>query len=297
MGSLWCKTALLAMGLAATTAGGATFESAIADATWHLEVSPFECRLWQDIPLYGAAVFSRRAGEEPLFYLQQENRQLAPGEAKVVAQNPVWEERPDVRELGRVEVVEGERPVQLNWRDSQQLMAALHSGKRLVFARSAWYGEDTPVRIMVEPVRFRSALDDYHRCQASLLPVNYDQVARTALYFELAQDELTDQEVRKLDELSLYAQTDKNVTRIFIDGHTDAVGLRAANLELSRQRAERVAQYLLDRGLPETLLTVRWHGERYPVASNQTAEGRGMNRRVSVRIDRADERLRAARAD
>lgn len=285
------------MGLAATTAGGATFESAIADATWHLEVSPFECRLWQDIPLYGAAVFSRRAGEEPLFYLQQENRQLAPGEAKVVAQNPVWAERPDVRELGRVEVVEGERPVQLNWRDSQQLMAALHSGKRLVFARSAWYGEDTPVRIMVEPVRFRSALDDYHRCQANLLPVNYDQVARTALYFELAQDELTDQEVRKLDELSLYAQTDKNVTRIFIDGHTDAVGLRAANLELSRQRAERVAQYLLDRGLPETLLTVRWHGERYPVASNQTAEGRGMNRRVSVRIDRADERLRAARAD
>src|SRR5690625_7934732 len=86
LGSLWCKTALLAMGLAATTAGGATFESAIADATWHLEVSPFECRLWQDIPLYGAAVFSRRAGEEPLFYLQQENRQLAPGEAKVVAQ-------------------------------------------------------------------------------------------------------------------------------------------------------------------------------------------------------------------
>jgi len=297
LGSLWCKTALLAMGLAATTAGGATFESAIADATWHLEVSPFECRLWQDIPLYGAAVFSRRAGEEPLFYLQQENRQLAPGEAKVVAQNPVWAERPDVRELGRVEVVEGERPVQLNWRDSQQLMAALHSGKRLVFARSAWYGEDMPVRIMVEPVRFRSALDDYHRCQANLLPVNYDQVARTALYFELAQDELTDQEVRKLDELSLYAQTDKNVTRIFIDGHTDAVGLRAANLELSRQRAERVAQYLLDRGLPETLLTVRWHGERYPVASNQTAEGRGMNRRVSVRIDRADERLRAARAD
>lgn len=297
MGSLWCKTALLAMGLAATTAGGATFESAIADATWHLDVSPFECRLWQDIPLYGAAVFSRRAGEEPLFYLQQENRQLAPGQAQVVAQNPVWEERPGVRELGRVEVVEGERPVQLNWRDSQQLMAALHSGKRLVFARSAWYGEDTPVRIMVEPVRFRSALDDYHRCQANLLPVNYDQVARTALYFELAQDELTDQEVRKLDELSLYAQTDKNVTRIFIDGHTDAVGLRAANLELSRQRAERVAQYLLDRGLPETLLTVRWHGERYPVASNQTAEGRGMNRRVSVRIDRADERLRAARAD
>src|SRR5690625_5443849 len=94
-------------------------------------------------------------------------------------------------------------------------MAALHSGRRLVFARSALYGEDMPVRIMVEPVRFGSALDDYHRCQANLLPVNYDQVARTALYFELAQDELTDQEVRKLDELSLYAQTDKNVTRIF----------------------------------------------------------------------------------
>src|SRR5690625_6789384 len=117
---------------------------------------------------------------------------------------------------------------------------------------------------MVAPVRFRSALHDYHRCQANLLPVNYDQVARTALYFELAQDELLDQEVRKLDELSLYAQTDKNVTRIFIDGHTDAVGLRAANLELSRQRAGGGARYLLDRGLPETLLPVRWLGERFP---------------------------------
>lgn len=294
---LWGRKLLPALGLMAASAWGATFESAMADATWHLEVSPFECRLWQNIPLYGTAVFSRRAGEEPLFYLRQGNRQLAPGEAQVVAQNPLWEERPGTREVGRVEVMEGERPVQLNWRDSQQLMAVLHSGKRLVFTRPAWYGEETQVRIMVEPVRFRPALDDFHRCQADLLPVNYDQVARTALYFELAKDELTEQEVRKLDQLSLYAQADEMVTRIFIDGHTDAIGLRAENLELSRQRAEWVAQYLLDRGVPEAMLTVRWHGERYPVAENHTAEGRRMNRRVSVRVDRADERLSAARTD
>lgn len=293
----WGRKLLPALGLMAASAWGATFESAIADATWHLESSPFECRLWQNIPSYGSAVFSRRAGEEPLFYLHQENRQLAPGKAQVVAQNPLWEARPGTRDVGRVEVVEGERPVQLNWRDSQQLMAVLHSGKRLVFSRVAWYGEETSVRIMVEPVRFRSALDDFHRCQGDLLPVNYDQVARTALYFELAQDELPDQEMRKLDQLSLYVQADETVTRIFIDGHTDAIGLRAANLELSRQRAEQVAQYLLDRGVPEATLTVRWHGERYPVANNHTEEGRRMNRRVSVRVDRADERLRAARAD
>jgi sodium-type flagellar protein MotY len=295
MSLFWRRKLWLALGLLAAPTWGATFESVMADATWHLDASQFECRLSQTIPLYGAAVFSRRAGEEQRFYLRQDNRQLAPGEAWVEAQNPLWEERPGSRELGRVDVVEGERPVQLGWRDSQQLMATLQSGKRLVFARPAWYAENTQVRIMVEPVSFRPALEGFRRCQASLLPVNYDQIARTALYFQLGQDELPDEELRKLDQLALYVQADEAVARIFIDGHTDAMGLRADNLELSRHRAEWVAQYLLDRGVPENMITVRWHGERYPVASNQTPEGRRQNRRVTLRVDRVDERLSASR--
>ncbi|MDQ2075382.1 OmpA family protein [Marinimicrobium sp. ABcell2] len=301
MSLFWCRSLrripLLALGasLVAAPVWGATFESTMADAAWQLESSQFECRLSQAIPLYGAAVFSRRAGEEQSFYLRQDSRQLAPGEARLEVQNPLWEEIPGSRELGRVDVVEGERPVQLDWRDSQQLMATLQSGKRLVFARQAWYGEDTQVRIMVEPVSFRPALERFHRCQAGLLPVNYDQIARTALYFQLGQDELPDEELEKLEQLALYARADDAVTRIFIDGHTDAMGLRADNLELSRQRAEWVAQYLMDRDVPESMITVRWHGERYPVASNHTPEGRHQNRRVTLRVDRADERLNASR--
>lgn len=74
--------------------------------------------------------------------------------------------------------------------------------------------------------------------------------------------------------------------RIVVNGHTDNRGLPEANLALSVQRAEAVRAALVARGVPAERLTAVGHGDRQPVASNATDEGRFRNRRIEFVLPR-----------
>jgi len=67
-------------------------------------------------------------------------------------------------------------------------------------------------------------------------------------------------------------------------GHADASGTDEYNLNLSRQRASSVAQYLVNRNVLPARLYVEGRGESQPIASNDTAEGKARNRRVEITI-------------
>jgi len=66
-----------------------------------------------------------------------------------------------------------------------------------------------------------------------------------------------------------------------IQGHTDSVGSRVSNLKLSQARAESVAKYLIAKGVAVERITTKGFGPDQPVASNDTAEGRQQNRRIT----------------
>ena len=70
--------------------------------------------------------------------------------------------------------------------------------------------------------------------------------------------------------------------RVRLVGHADGTGPRAYNLALSVRRAEAVRDRLLERGVTPERIDVRGLGERRPVRSNATPEGRAANRRVEV---------------
>lgn len=70
-----------------------------------------------------------------------------------------------------------------------------------------------------------------------------------------------------------------------IEGHTDATGHRNANLILSRRRAEAVRQALIEEGIEPERLEAIGLGQDYPVAPNDTPEGRARNRRVEIVIE------------
>ena len=72
--------------------------------------------------------------------------------------------------------------------------------------------------------------------------------------------------------------------RIVVEGHTDSVGSDAYNQKLSEQRAANVADYLIDRGVSASNVIVYGYGEARPKSSNDTAEGRQLNRRVEIHI-------------
>ena len=69
---------------------------------------------------------------------------------------------------------------------------------------------------------------------------------------------------------------------VYICGHTDSTGAEAYNLKLSLRRAQSVADFLVERGLKRDRLKVQALGEAYPLASNDTPEGRGLNRRTEI---------------
>lgn len=71
--------------------------------------------------------------------------------------------------------------------------------------------------------------------------------------------------------------------RIEIQGHTDNRGAAGYNQKLSQERAQAVMEYLLKKGISSSRLTAVGYGLSRPVATNTTAEGRAMNRRVELK--------------
>ncbi len=71
--------------------------------------------------------------------------------------------------------------------------------------------------------------------------------------------------------------------RIAIAGYTDSSGSERRNTWLSQTRADAVKLYLRENGVPRERMTARGYGPADPVASNDTAEGRALNRRIELR--------------
>ena len=89
--------------------------------------------------------------------------------------------------------------------------------------------------------------------------------------------------VRKLAEVMM-----QNPDRtVMVEGFTDSTGSAAHNKDLSERRAASVAQALASLGVPRERIGMRGYGEAFPVASNDTASNRQLNRRVEIVLSNA----------
>lgn len=88
----------------------------------------------------------------------------------------------------------------------------------------------------------------------------------------------------QLDELAAKLNQVSNVEMIQVIGHTDSRGAAAYNQRLSERRAQSVREYLIGKGVSGSMIQASGSGESQPVASNATADGRALNRRVEVII-------------
>ncbi|MCA6217793.1 OmpA family protein [Ideonella sp. B7] len=102
-------------------------------------------------------------------------------------------------------------------------------------------------------------------------------------FFDFDKSTLKPAAKEKLDDL-VSKTTGMNLEVIIAVGHTDSVGSDAYNQKLSVRRAESVKAYLVSKGIEKTRVYTEGKGEKQPVASNKTAEGRAKNRRVEIEV-------------
>jgi len=103
------------------------------------------------------------------------------------------------------------------------------------------------------------------------------------VYFEFGKYELLPTSYPALDELYEALVAKPNLI-IEIAGHTDNIGKYEDNLILSQNRAEAVRKYLIKKGINPNRLIAKGYADTQPIASNDTEEGRSLNRRVEIRI-------------
>lgn len=100
--------------------------------------------------------------------------------------------------------------------------------------------------------------------------------------FDFGKSDIKPASYEYLDKL---AETIKRTgAHIVVKGHTDNVGNAETNMELSRQRALSVVNYLAKRGVSRSILSHEAYGMTKPLTSNDTEEGRRLNRRVEFEI-------------
>jgi outer membrane protein OmpA-like peptidoglycan-associated protein len=88
---------------------------------------------------------------------------------------------------------------------------------------------------------------------------------------------------RILDRLVTFLNEERRKT-IHLEGHTDSVGPEQYNQGLSKRRAGSVKNYVTQKGVDASRVTVEGFGETKPIADNKTRDGRSRNRRVEVKI-------------
>ncbi|NJO03852.1 MAG: OmpA family protein [Bacteroidia bacterium] len=101
--------------------------------------------------------------------------------------------------------------------------------------------------------------------------------------FDYNSAQLKRQSIPALQTLVAFLETNSGL-KIELHGHTDDIGTEERNLLLSEQRAEAVYKYLIAQGIDTNRLSFRGFGESRPIASNETAYGRSLNRRTEFVI-------------
>jgi len=103
------------------------------------------------------------------------------------------------------------------------------------------------------------------------------------IFFETGKATLKPESYAELSNVLKFMEDNPSI-RLEISGHTDNVGSRRVNQKLSEDRARAVVDYLVSKGIDRSRLESKGYADTQPVATNDTSEGRALNRRVEFKV-------------
>jgi len=103
------------------------------------------------------------------------------------------------------------------------------------------------------------------------------------IYYETDSFAILSESEPELQKLVDFLKNNSGL-KVEIQGHTDSSGNSESNLELSKLRAKSVVDYLVENGITSSRLQSEGYGDTKPVATNETVDGRRLNRRTTIKI-------------
>jgi outer membrane protein OmpA-like peptidoglycan-associated protein len=103
------------------------------------------------------------------------------------------------------------------------------------------------------------------------------------IFYDFDKSTLRTESVSELDRLVLL-MTENSTIKIELSSHTDNMGSDEYNMTLSQARAQSVVDYLITKGISKDRLVAKGYGETKPIATNDTDDGRQLNRRTEFKI-------------
>jgi outer membrane protein OmpA-like peptidoglycan-associated protein len=118
---------------------------------------------------------------------------------------------------------------------------------------------------------------------ATLEDLNHSRLRTSAIHFAYKSAVIEPGSESILDQIANTLRQYPEL-QLVIEAHTDDVGSRAYNMDLSQSRAMSVLDHLFEAGIAPERMTPIGHGKNQPIASNRTEQGRALNRRVEFRL-------------
>ncbi|UJF18027.1 OmpA family protein [Vibrio sp. SS-MA-C1-2] len=159
--------------------------------------------------------------------------------------------------------------------DVQQLLKLMNQG--------SWLSLNSRGHKIILPTTNASEyLSKFWLCSGQLPQISIDQASDVTYFYPSGSVTVTKHEKDKLLIITELIKRDNRIKKVLIDGHSDSAGDPVANLQLSKERAAKMAIILVKNGVNKNMIEVRGHGSRYPLTNSQ---GKKINnRRVQMRL-------------
>ena len=186
--------------------------------------------------------------------------------------------------LARIDEAESRQRIEKAEAQRDKVLLASREAKARAAEQAAQAAEQAAQASQSEALQARAELESLQQQYAELAAKKTDRGMVMTLgdvLFDTDEATLKPGAAEIIERLASFLSRNET-TRIRVEGHTDSTGDDAYNSELSRRRAQAVADALLTHSIPATRIDVVGRGEGFPVATNDTSAGRQQNRRVEI---------------
>jgi OOP family OmpA-OmpF porin len=153
------------------------------------------------------------------------------------------------------------------------------SGKIILFRSKASFSEEDR-KILTHAARDQFVKDlNKGRPAPEIRAIQRENFRFEPIYFDFDKDSIRPKYYTFLESIVEIVDGHTDL-RVKVSGNTDAVGSDEYNVDLSKRRAQSIINFFVSKGISADRLVIDFHGEKKPVDSNATPEGKQRNRRV-----------------